>query len=125
MPESGDSEFDNTSDDNIEEDNIEELSPRQPVIPTRERRPSLPTQNLTALSEEDERSNSRDPHSKRDEQPLVYLDVTIGHGKQAPLIIYEYDNYMEVAESFCRANLITDMKKERLFKAVNDAMQCI
>jgi hypothetical protein len=44
MPESGDSEFDNSDDlDDIEEDNIEELTPRQAVIPTRERRPTLPS----------------------------------------------------------------------------------
>jgi hypothetical protein len=77
------------------------------------------------MSEEDDRSILKDPLTQRSEQPLVYLDVTIGHGKQAPLIIYEYDNYMDVAESFCRSNVITDMKKERLFKAVNDAMQCV
>jgi hypothetical protein len=32
---------------------------------------------------------------------------------------------MEVADNFCRFNGITDTKKERLFKAVADAMKCV
>ena len=61
----------------------------------------------------------------REEQPLIHLDVTIASGYIAPLIIYSSENYLEVAETFCKFNGVTGVKKERLFKAVSEAILCI
>jgi hypothetical protein len=61
----------------------------------------------------------------REEQPLIHLDVTINSGTTAPLIIYSSENYLEVAETFCKFNGVIGVKKERLFKAVSEAIWCI
>jgi len=61
----------------------------------------------------------------REEQPLIHLEVTIASGNTAPLIIYSSENYLEVAETFCKFNGVTGVKKERLFKAVSEAILCI
>lgn len=62
---------------------------------------------------------------EREAQPIIYLDVTIGEGKQAPLIIYADENCWDIAETFCEFNEIVGIKKNRLFKAVEAAMQSV
>ena len=107
---------------------IEGLSPRLP--PVKERKPSIKSLTGSFTPEivegkrvsEIEEKNEEDSH---DDQPLIYLDVTIGQGNQAPLIIYESDNYLEVTEYFCLLNRIEGTKKQRLFKAVTDALACV
>lgn len=53
---------------------------------------------------------------------MIYLDVGIGDGHNAPLYIYSRENPEEVAENFCKLYKVDGIRKQRLLNAIKEAL---
>ena len=55
-----------------------------------------------------------------DRTPLLYLEVNLGHNVVSKLVVFEGDNPMNVVEQFAIANKLSEEKKKKLAKVVQD-----
>ncbi len=57
--------------------------------------------------------------------PLLYLEVNLGHNVVSKLVVFEGDNPMTVVDQFAIANKLSEEKKKKLAKVVQDQLAAI
>ena len=60
-----------------------------------------------------------------DRTPLLYLEVNLGHNNLSKLVVFDDDDPMKVVELFAKANKLSEDKKKKLARVVNEQLSAI